>query len=52
MPTLLVGLVKGLVGRSDVWLICDGRLTNGLVFSGDREPALIGDRPLDGFVGD
>jgi hypothetical protein len=48
----LDGLAKGLVGRSDVWLICERRRTNGLVFSGDRDPAFIGDSPPLGFVGD
>lgn len=45
---LLLGLANGLVARSPLWLICDGRLTNGLAFSGDREPA----RVYEGFVGD
>lgn len=52
MLKLLDGLAKGLVGRSEVWLICDGRRTNGLVFSGDREPAFVGERPPLGLVGD
>lgn len=43
-PSPLVGLPNGLDGRSDVWLICDGRLANGFVFSGDKEPGLVGDR--------
>ena len=40
----LVGRAKGLLGRSPV-VNCEGRRTNGLDFSGDRE----GDR---GLVGD
>lgn len=40
----LVGRAKGLLGRSPV-VNCDGRRTNGLCFSGERE----GD---SGFVGD
>lgn len=52
MLKLLVGLANGLVGRSDVWLIVDGRRTKGLVFSGDSEPVLTGDKLLACFVGD
>ena len=54
MLKLLLGRAKGLVGRSEVWLICDGRLTNGLAFSGDSEPTLVGDKleEIAGLVGD
>lgn len=36
MLRLLVGLANGLDGLSDAALFCDGRLTNGLAFSGER----------------
>lgn len=52
MLRLLVGLAKGLEGRSEAWLIWDGRRTKGLVFSGDKEPALVGDRPSGALVGE
>ena len=42
----LVGLAKGLDGRSAVCPICDGRRTNGLVFSGDNDPCLVGEKVL------
>ena len=46
MLRLLVGLANGLAGRSEVWFICDGRRTKGLVFSGDSDPALTVGRAL------
>ena len=53
MLKLLFGLPNGLAGRSDVWLICDGRRTKGLVFSGERPPGFVGENePLDGLTGD
>ena len=52
LPKLLVGLANGLAGRSPVWLIWDGRLTNGLVFSGDSEAAFVGEKALFGLAGD
>ena len=48
----LVGLSlpNGLAGLSEVWLICDGRLTKGLVFSGESEPALVGERLIEAVL--
>jgi len=51
MLRLLPGRAKGLLGRSE-WLIWDGRRTNGLVFSGDREPFFVGDRFVVTLVGE
>lgn len=48
---LLLGRPNGLAGRSEIWLICDGRRTNGLGFSGDRDPDRFGVR-VDAFVGE
>lgn len=52
MLRLLDGRANGLVGRSEDELICDGRRTKGLVFSGESEAVLVGERPPFGFVGD
>ena len=52
MLRLLLGLANGLEGLSDEWLIWDGRRTNGLVFSGDSEPALVCEKDGPVFVGD
>lgn len=52
MLRLLDGRAKGLDGLSEVWLMVDGRRTNGLAFSGDSEPDLIGDKLALIFVGD
>ena len=41
MLRALLGLPNGLVGLSDAWLICDGRRTNGLAFSGDNEADVV-----------
>lgn len=41
---LELGRANGLVGRSDVWLICEGRRPKGEVFSGESDVALVGDR--------
>lgn len=51
MLRLLLGLANGLDGLSEVSLICDGRRTNGLVFSSESEVDLVGER-FDGFVGE
>ena len=51
-PRLLLGRAKGLDGRSDAWLITDGRRTKGLAFSGESEPFLVGERCEAPFVGD
>ena len=51
----LVGLANGLVGRSapePLLLIWDGRRTNGLLFTGESESGLVGDRLVLTFVGD
>lgn len=51
----LNGLANGLDGRSPVWLlICDGRRTNGLAFSGDSETtAFAGENvEVDDLVGE
>lgn len=50
MPRLLPGLANGLAGRSPALLIWEGRRTKGLAFSGDREPALIGDQLEEGVL--
>lgn len=52
MLRLLVGRAKGLVGRSEPWLIWLGRRTKGLAFSGEREFGFVGDRVAGAFVGD
>ena len=55
MPRLLPGLAKGLDGRSEAWwfwLIWDGRRTKGLVFSGDNELVLVGERCEGPLMGD
>lgn len=36
-----MGLAKGLVGLSLLLLICDGRRTNGLLFSGESDATLV-----------
>lgn len=52
MLKLLDGLAKGLEGRSEEWLIWLGRRTNGLVFSGDKLPAFVGESVAFCLVGD
>lgn len=53
MLSPLVGLAKGLEGRSvPLWLICEGRRTKGLLFTGERESGLVGEKLCDVFVGD
>lgn len=52
MLKLLEGRAKGLDGRSEALSIWLGRRTNKPVFSGDREPGLVGDSPALAFVGD
>lgn len=55
MLKLLVGLAKGLAGRSTpepLLLIWEGRRTNGLLLTGERESGLVGDRVDAAFVGD
>lgn len=52
MPKLLSGRPKGLEGRSEVWLIWEGRRMKGLTFSGDSELALVGVMVEESLVGD
>jgi hypothetical protein len=52
MLKLLVGLAKGLEGRSLALLICDGRLTKGLAFSGDSDAFFVGDQLGAALLGD
>jgi len=51
----LNGLANRLDGRSPVWLlICDGRRTKGLAFSGDSDPTVLVEEKADagGLVGE